>query len=384
MSMEAIEGWICETMTMHAPREPCADHGVDTPCLVDFFCGCGGTSAGFRAAGARVLAGIDNDRSSGLTFARNFPEALFIGSDIKNVAFADLEDVVGSAGSSPLVFSACAPCQPFSKQRRGPRKDDAKAPLLLELMRFVRHFMPTCIFIENVPGMQRGLNSEFPLQEFESSITDLGYFMTIKIISSAQYGIPQRRLRLVALASLLDAIDIPKPTHGPGTDTPNYSTVREWIGDLPPLEAGEKHSTIPNHRAAGLSDLNLKRIRATPEGGSRTDWPDDLLPPCHSNGYDGHTDVYGRMAWDAPATGLTTRCISYSNGRFGHPDPGQDRAISVREAACLQTFPRDFIFEGNWESMGRQIGNAVPVRLAQVFGAHIAEHIAERAGRDKA
>lgn len=367
---------------MEAPRDLSVDDGVNGPCLVDFFCGCGGTSAGFRAAGMRILAGIDNDPSSGLTFARNFPEATFIGSDIKNVAFADLHDVIRSAGDSPLIFSACAPCQPFSKQRRGPRGDDAKAPLLLELIRFVRQFMPVCIFIENVPGMQRGLNAEFPLQEFQSSIAALGYFMTIKIISSAKYGVPQRRLRLVALASRLGEIDIPEPTHGPGAETSNYSTVREWIGDLPPLEAGQKHPTISNHRAAGLSDLNLKRIRATPEGGGRADWPEDLLPPCHSNGYDGHTDVYGRMAWDAPATGLTTRCISYSNGRFGHPD--QDRAISVREAACLQTFPPDFIFEGTWESMGRQIGNAVPVRLAQIFGSHIKGHIVKESPRSEA
>jgi DNA (cytosine-5)-methyltransferase 1 len=371
--MRAAEGCICETVPVRALQELDANREVGALCLLDFFSGCGGTSAGFRAAGARVLAGIDNDRSSGLTFARNFPEALFIGDDIQSVTPADLDAVVAKAGNSPLVFTACAPCQPFSKQRRGPRINDAKAPLLRELLRFVQHFMPECIFIENVPGMQRGLNSEFPLQDLQSKIAELGYFMTIKIISCAAYGVPQRRTRLVALASRLGEVDIPAPTHGPGKATPNYSTVKEWIGDLPPLKAGEKHPVVPNHRAAGLSDLNLRRIRATPEGGGRSDWPVDLLPQCHSGGYEGHTDVYGRMAWDAPASGLTTRCISYSNGRFGHPD--QDRAISIREAACLQTFPRDFIFEGNWESMGRQIGNAVPVQLAEIFATHIIEHI---------
>jgi len=291
---------------------------------------------------------------------------------------SDLDSVVGSAEKSPLIFAACAPCQPFSKWRRGPRINDAKAPLLGELLRFVEYFMPACIFIENVPGMQHGLNSEFPLQDLQSYIENLGYYMKVKIISSAAYGVPQRRTRLVALASRLGEIDFPEPTHGPGTGVP-YSTVKEWIAHLPSLEAGEEYPLVPNHRAAGLSELNLKRIRATPEGGSRSDWPAELLPTCHSNGYEGHTDVYGRMSWNAPASGLTTRCISYSNGRFGHPD--QDRAISVREAACLQTFPQDFIFEGNWESMGRQIGNAVPVRLAQTFATHMTQHIEKAEAR---
>jgi DNA (cytosine-5)-methyltransferase 1 len=351
---------------------------ADPPRVVDFFSGCGGTSAGFRAAGLRVIAGIDNDPASGLTFQRNFPEAQFVGTDIRDLEPNDLKDVLDSADDSPLVFSACAPCQPFSKQRRGSRLGDKRAPLLLEFLRFVRFSLPTCIFIENVPGMQAGLHSESPLLDFQASMKELGYYMCTGTVSSASYGVPQRRQRLVALASRLGEIGIPAATHGPGTSHPEYSTVKEWIGDLPPLEAGQEDDSVPNHRAAGLSSLNLKRIRATSEGGGREDWSLDLLPQCHSNGYSGHTDVYGRMTWTAPASGLTTRCISYSNGRFGHPE--QDRAISVREAASLQTFPRNFIFEGSWEAMGRQVGNAVPVQLAQIFGSHLFQHILENNG----
>lgn len=377
-----VARWFCETVQMERNQRGGSGAqrlATDPPRLVDFFSGCGGTSAGFRAAGLRVLAGIDNDDASGLTFKRNFPEARFIGTDIREMVPSDLDEILEAGENSSLVFSACAPCQPFSKQRRGSRRGDDRAPLLLELLRFISSFLPACIFIENVPGLQAGLDSESPLHQFQVSVEDLGYHFHIAIVSSASYGVPQRRQRLVALASRLGDIGIPAATHGPGTAHPEYSTVKEYIADLPPLKAGQEDASVPNHRAAGLSELNLRRIRATPQGGGREDWPLKLLPPCHANGYAGHTDVYGRMAWDAPASGLTTRCISYSNGRFGHPD--QDRAISVREAACLQTFPRDFVFEGSWEAMGRQVGNAVPVRLAEIFGNHLRQHLLKHSER---
>ena len=182
---------------------------------------------------------------------------------------------------------------------------------------------------------------------------------------------PQRRGRLIVLASRLGVPGFPEPTHGIGRLP--YSTVRDWIADLPPIAAGETHPTVKNHQAAALSELNMKRIRATPEGGDRLDWPAELWLECHSGGYDGHTDVYGRMMWESPATGLTTRCISYSNGRFGHPK--QDRAISAREAASLQTFPEDFEFMGSLTSQARQIGNAVPILLAESVGRHLLAHL---------
>jgi DNA (cytosine-5)-methyltransferase 1 len=352
-----------------------AGHGSQPPVLVDFFSGCGGTSLGFRRAGMRVLAGVDNDSSSGTTFEKNFPEAKFFHRDIESMRPSELSRIIDSVAGSPLVFSACAPCQPFSKQRRQTKVDDKRIPLLLEFYRFVEYFLPLCIFIENVPGMQRGVDAESPFQEFREKVKNLDYSISADVISSASYGVPQRRHRLVALLSRLGTIAFPPPTHGPETGNPKYSTVRDWIADLPEIKAGEENSSVPNHRASGLSDLNLRRIEATPEGGGRKNWPKELELECHTNGYKGHSDVYGRMSWDAPATGLTTRCISLSNGRFGHPT--QPRAISVREAACLQTFPRDFIFTGNWESMGRQIGNAVPVLLAGQFGVQIVNHIDE-------
>ncbi len=198
--------------------------------------------------------------------------------------------------------------------------------------------------------------------------------MSYDTISSADYGVPQTRRRLVLVASKLAPIAIPPPTHGPATGEP-HSTVREWIGSLPPIADGRQEPEADSHRAMRLSRLNLERIRATPEGGDRRDWPQRLWPDCHRGGFDGHTDVYGRLSWDKPAPTLTTKCISYSNGRFGHPS--QDRALSAREAARLQTFSASFQFAGSLTAQARQIGNAVPVVLARHFGRHLVDHAAE-------
>jgi DNA (cytosine-5)-methyltransferase 1 len=238
--------------------------------------------------------------------------------------------------------------------------------------KFVEYYLPEYVFFENVPGLQRVKSKKGPFAEFLATLARLKYNKAVGIVKALDYGVPQRRRRLVVVASRLGSICIPKPTHGDGRPNPKYSTVEDWIGDLPAIAAGQTHKTDPNHRAASLSRLNLTRIKAISPGEDRRQWPEELKLDCHSNGYKGHTDVYGRMRWDHPASGLTTRCISLSNGRFGHPD--QDRAISVREAACLQTFPRDFIFKGSLNSMARQIGNAVPVILAEHFGRHFIEH----------
>jgi len=361
------------------PKKPIADRrdtigdrlgGSARIGVVDFFSGCGGTSAGLRAAGMDIVAGIDIDRDAASTFTHNFPEAKFIRADITKLKTNALRPFIDD--SRPLLFSACAPCQPFSKQRRGRAAGDTRVPLLLEFVRFVKYYRPMYVFIENVPGLQTLSVEMGPFPEFTRRMTSLGYHLDARVIDSCDYGVPQRRRRLVIIGSRGMTVPFPRPTHGPGTRRPKYSTVWDWISDLPPLSAGEIHPRIKNHRASGLSPKNLERIRATPEGGGREHWPKHLLLPCHHDDYDGHTDVYGRMRRNAPASGLTTRCISLSNGRFGHPT--QDRAISVREAACLQTFQRSFTFAGSLNSMARQIGNAVPVVLAKRFGQAFVRH----------
>lgn len=339
--------------------------------VFDFFSGCGGTSKGFSDAGLVPAFALDFDDDAANTFVKNFPDTEFCKSDIRKFDAAKIGDLMSAFDST--VFSGCAPCQPFTMQNtQKPTKEiDRRRSLLSNFGALVKTFLPDYIFVENVPGIQKvGGNST--LARFQRQLVSLGYSVSVEIIEAQKFGVPQRRRRLVLLASRHGKIELPEATHGPGFDQPFY-TVRESIAHFPPISAGEMHPSIPSHQAAHLSELNLERIKSTPHEGSRAQWPEHLRLKCHTkSGYKGHTDVYGRMRWDSPATGLTTRCISLSNGRYGHPE--QHRAISGREAAALQTFPDNFIFEGSLNSQAKQIGNAVPVQLAKVFGKHIVSH----------
>ena len=326
----------------------------------------------------KILVGMDKDPNAEATFRANFPEAQFIRDDIRNLMPSHLEPHLPRRRARPLMFSACAPCQPFSKQNRRKSQLDVRASLLNEIHRFVRHLLPEYIFLENVPGIQRIDPSGGPIGRFLELLNELRYKIDHDVVDFRDYGVPQTRRRFVMIASLFGQVTLPARTHGLRHGNKPHSTVWEWIGDLPPIAAGGSNDEVPNHFAAKLSALNIKRIKKTPEGGDRRNWPKDLVLPCHK-GHKGHTDVYGRLRRDRPASTLTTRCISFSNGRFGHPT--QDRALSVREAACLQTFPRDFVFKGKLASMAMQIGNAVPVLLAQRFGEAINLHLKSHASQ---
>lgn len=342
---------------LHVPQEKIK--------VFDFFSGCGGTSQGLREAGLDIVMGLDVDRDAAQSFQRNFPKAKFLCKDIRKVREDDIAAEIRACGNSPLLFCGCAPCQPFSKQNGDKKEDDERRDLLDEFGRFVRHFKPAFVFCENVPGIQSVSDSEGPFGRLLALLTQLGYRFDYDVIDSQDYGVPQRRRRLVLIASRVGEIKLPNPTHGPGTKHP-HSTVGEWIGGLRELEQGEADPDDPAHHASRLSPLNLRRIQAIPPGGTRHDWPDELLLDCHRTSHKGHGDVYGRLRENQPASAMTTRCISLSNGRFGHPT--QHRAITVREAACLQTFPRHFVFSGTKTSMACQVGNAVPVLLARRFG----------------
>ena len=343
--------------------------------VFDFFCGCGGSSSGLRASGMEIAFGLDNDPDAERTFQANFPKAAFMSADLAHVPTSALDDVVEASAGHPLLFNACAPCQPFSKQRTyDALSDDGRLGLLDHFSRFLRRYRPELIFVENVPGLRDGSLGRKVFERLIQALEELGYFTSHQIVRSQDYGVPQRRARLVLQASLFGPVVFPASSHGPGCHHSDYATVGEWIGDLPAISAGETHPVVPNHRAARLSSINLRRIQATPPGGGWRNLPPDLMPESRKSGFNGFTDVYGRLSWDAPAPALTTRCISYSNGRFGHPF--QDRAISVREAACLQTFPPDFVLTGNLNSQARQVGNAVPPLLAQYFGESIVGNLA--------
>jgi DNA (cytosine-5)-methyltransferase 1 len=319
--------------------------------------------------GIEPIAAVDFDPEAVATYAHNFPKARVFVRDIRGLRANSLDRVIAlaQATGAPLVFSACAPCQPFSKQRRSTNVDDDRADLLPHVLRFVRRFSPDAIFLENVPGLESGRGGSRAFDRVVRALRKGGYDVTHRKVEARRYGVGERRARLIVIASKHGQFTFPEATHGPGLL--DYRTVRDAIAGFPALAAGEAHTTINGHRAARLSDLNLRRVKATPEGGTRRDWPDALWLDCHRGRETSYTDTYGRLRWDDPAPALTTRCISYSNGRFGHPV--QDRAISPREAAAIQTFPDEFVFTGGPTSMARQIGNAVPPRLARVFGEAI-------------
>jgi DNA (cytosine-5)-methyltransferase 1 len=335
--------------------------------VFDFFSGCGGTSAGLRAAGMDIVFALDADKDAAATFMANFPEATFFKRDVTQMRSNSISKLIEAARVRPILFCGCAPCQPFSQQNgsRDSRKKDSRIPLLAHFGRFVKYHQPDFVLVENVPGLQKVSAEDGPLPEFLKLLAALEYSVTMDTIDCCDFGVPQKRKRFVLLASKLGGVALPPRTHGVGTGNPTYSTVGEWILDLPAIAAGESCSVVKNHCAAKLSPQNLARILATPVDGGRRDWPAKLKLKCHKD-HDGHTDVYGRLRSNLPASALTTRCISLSNGRFGHPT--QARAISVREAAKLQTFDDEFEFHGSMTSMARQIGNAVPVLLAQRLG----------------
>ena len=345
--------------------------------VYDFFAGCGGASCGFRSAGMEIAFALDHDADARASFEANFCKVHFEFADIREVSVDAVRLRVEAERPNPVLFSGCAPCQPFTRQntKRPELDQDERVPLLAHFARLVEGCRPDLVFVENVPGLQKLDADSQPFGGFLSRLYASDYKVDYRPVRLARYGIPQSRRRLVLVGSRHGTIHLPDETHGPDMPKERYATVRDWISHLPPIRAGEAHEEVPNHRAANLSARNLERLKATPEGGGNRDWPKHLSLECHK-GFSGYSDVYGRMSWDAPASGLTTRCTSYSNGRFGHPE--QDRAISVREAACLQTFPEEFVFEGSMASMARQIGNAVPVRLAKLIGQQLLEHLKDK------
>jgi DNA (cytosine-5)-methyltransferase 1 len=338
--------------------------------VFDFFSGCGGTSRGFADAGMDIAFALDNDKDAIKTFSFNFPNTVHWNSDIRTVSPSDIPSHLFTV-NDPVLFCGCAPCQPFSRQNRNKFDKDPRKDLLSEFGRFVSSFLPDYIVLENVPGLQKVDTRDGQFALFMELLDSLNYHCSWGILPALWFGVPQKRERLVLLAARHADIQLPQPSNGPGRANENFSTVREWIWDLPPIAAGEKHPNDPDHEAANLSEINSRRIAATPEGGGRQDWPEELWLDCHKQ-HNGHTDVYGRLSWDKPASGLTTRCISLSNGRFGHPE--QNRAISLREAACLQTFPKNYRFSGSLRSKARQVGNAVAPLMAQRIGEHINAH----------
>ena len=333
---------------------------------VDIFCGAGGLTRGLLNVGLDVVAGFDADGSLRDTYEKNNPRSTFVHKDVRNVKATDILDDRRVSSPDDLVLVGCAPCQSFSTLIRDQRRrPDAR--LLGEFGRLVESVRPAVVVMENVPGIAR-VPGYSTYQRFLATLGRCHYDVDVAILNAKDFGVPQNRRRLVLMASRMFAPSLPKPTHG--ASMRDYETVRGTISTYPPLNAGESDPSFPNHITSSLSELSLKRIRATPHnGGGWHSWPRGLKLDCHIRSPNGHSDVYGRLRWDTPAPTLTSRCTSISNGRFAHPE--QDRGISLREAAALQSFPDHYIFHGTHSSIARQIGNAVPVKLAEAIGRQI-------------
>jgi DNA (cytosine-5)-methyltransferase 1 len=326
---------------------------------IDLFCGAGGLTYGLRQGGIDVAAGIDADPTSQHAFETNNTASQFILKRVEDVTGADLELLWQGAGQR--LLAGCAPCQPFSTYSQG--KDgpnDNRWHLLDEYARLVAETIPDHVTMENVPS----LATTAVFENFVATLQRHGYSIWHKVVDCRDYGLPQGRLRLVLLASRFPSQPLRlKKSHS------TERSVRDAIAQLPTLVAGQRDPRDSVHRCAGLSAINLKRIRRSRPGGSWRDWPKVLRTACHRKETgDGYLAVYGRMRWEHPSPTLTTQCYNYGSGRFGHPE--QDRPISLREAALLQGFPRNYSFEPKDKALAtrdlaRLIGNAVPPPLGR-------------------
>lgn len=348
--------------------------------VIDLFCGIGGLTHGLIKEGLDVVAGIDNDSSCKFGYEYN-NKTKFIDKDILKVTADQVNELFGSKKDSIRVLAGCAPCQPFSKLNLKEVTQKQLEPLG-KFAQLIAQTQPDVVSMENVSGLAD--TNKYPVfANFLKTLEDNGYKYKYEVVDVSEFGVPQRRRRLVLLASKLGEISLIKRTH-----KDNRVTVRDVIKDLEPIKDGETSKKDPLHRSRKLAPVNLRRIKATPhDGGNSDSWSADLVLECHKkeSGKTYSSTVYGRMRWDEPAPTMTTQCVGLGNGRFGHPK--QNRAISLREAAIFQTFPKDYQFVPSNEpiivaQVAKFIGNAVPVRLGEVIGQSIKQHL-QKNGKER-
>jgi DNA (cytosine-5)-methyltransferase 1 len=345
-------------------------------CAVDLFCGAGGLSHGLQEAGISVVAGVDVDPACRFPFEANI-DAAFLEMDVRELTAAHVRRLWPSGAIRMLA--GCAPCRPFSPYRRGVDTSTEKDwPLLEEFGRLVTEAEPDLVTMENVPRI--GTSRVFT--DFVARLVEGGYAVDWRSCPGVDYGLAQSRRRLVLVASRFGPISVPQ---GPRRDD-SPRTVRDEIGELPALVSGAADPHDRLHKCRNLSEVNLRRIRASRPGGTWEDWPEELRAPCHRRASGGtFRNVYARMEWDEPAPTITTLAHNFGTGRFGHPE--QDRPISLREAAMLQGFPRGYRFVPDDEPvqfsrLGRLIGNAVPPPIAKVVGDAIVKHVADATAQE--
>jgi DNA (cytosine-5)-methyltransferase 1 len=335
--------------------------------VIDLFCGIGGLSHGFVREGFNVVAGFDTDPSCKYPFETN-NRAKFIQKDVQKVTPKEILALFGNA--QVTILAGCAPCQPFSKYTNG-QPENEKWHLLRKFAKLVIETKPDVVTMENVIELRKHLIFD----DFVTALEDHGYWVTFQEVSAIDYGIAQNRNRLVLFASRWGEVELVPKTHRGR----RKRTVRDVIGGLPPIRAGQAHKSDPLHKARALNKINRLRLLSTRPGGSWRDWDLKLRLNCHrKKSGKKYGAVYGRMEWNKPAPTMTTHCCGIGNGRFGHPS--QTRAISVREAALLQSFSKYYELEDPNDPltnrlMCQHIGNAVPVRLGRIVARSIKRHI---------
>lgn len=360
------------SVTMTHQLIPVGENSICTAgSVVDLFCGAGGLTHGLRKEGFNVVAGVDVDEQCRFPFEAN-NGGTFLKRDVTELSPNELVSFFDTEG--PRILVGCAPCQPFSSYNQ--KNSDPKWRLVKRFSELICAVRPDIVSMENVPRLLE-FQGGAVFEEFRQTLQDAGYHVFHKVVFMPDYGLPQQRSRLVFLASLHGDISLEETTY----NKDNYITVDQVLGSLPPIAAGEVNESDPLHRASRLSDKNLKRIRASLPGGSWEDWDIELVADCHkmSSGK-GYRSVYGRMKSDEPSPTITTQFFGFGNGRFGHPE--QDRGLSLREGAILQSFPPDYQFvppgeKVQFKAIGRLIGNAVPVLLGQVIGRSIRKHLVQ-------
>jgi DNA (cytosine-5)-methyltransferase 1 len=341
-----------------------AEFDPPKPTAIDLFCGAGGMSIGLQRAGFSVLCAADVWKVAVETYQRNFAHPV-ICADLAGYRASALQRLAGISHIPVDLVVGGPPCQGFSIQRVGP-DEDHRNNLVLEFARLVAEISPTSFIMENVPGLI-GKRGRQLFDVFLERVEIAGYEADAFVVNAADYGVPQIRRRVIVFGwqrGQGGAVSAPTPTHSPE----NYATVWEAIRDLPaPGPPGTMSTFDPLHRASRLSDLNRQRLKHIPPGGGMEDLPVDLRVNCHKAGADkiGHRYVYGRLAPGKPASTITAGFDSFTRGRFAHPY--DDRNITLREGARLQTFPDSFEFVGTQEEIAAQIGNAVPPVLAHAL-----------------
>ncbi|GAA0261772.1 DNA cytosine methyltransferase [Halobacterium noricense] len=338
---------------------------------VDLFCGVGGLTHGLETAGIPVAVGVDRDDECEHAYEAN-NEARFEQADVADLDAEQVSEWLDDGTVS--VLAGCAPCQPFSNLNNAEdssERDDWG--LVRDFGNLVEEVEPGIVVMENVSE----LRNKPVYSDFVNTLWRAGYDVSFSVVECPDYGIPQDRKRIVVLASKYGPIELKGPTHSPS----NYPTVRDAIGNgvVPEIDAGGVDENDPLHRSRTLEEQNIERIRQSKPGGTWRDWDPEIRLDCHTKeSGQSFGSVYGRMQWDTTAPTITTQYYNYGSGRFGHPE--QDRAISLREGAILQTFPPDYEFvedeeDIHYQTVGRFVGNAVPVRLAEVVGETIVEHV---------